>query len=150
MAPALRLRPAVRAARARAAGDGERPRDPEAGSAVAETVLVTALFVTLAMALLQVCFAVYLRNSLLQCAVEGARYGGRADVSADEGAGRAAELAAGFLGGRRRDAVTATTTVVGGVQVVEVTIRADLPVVGAFGPSGGLTVRGRAFEESQR
>lgn len=124
------------------------PRD-ERGSAVAETVLVMALFALVIMSALQVGFAVYVRNSLLQCAVEGARYGGRADVSAQEGGDRAAELAAGFLGGRRRDAVTASTTSVGGAQVIEVSITATLPVIGPLGPAGALHVTGRAYEEDQ-
>lgn len=130
---------------------GLRPHrpEPERGSAVAETVLVMALFTLVVMVVLQVGLAVYVRNSLLQCAVEGARYGGRADVSAAEGAGRASELAAGFLGERRRDAVAARTTSVDGVAVVEVTITSALPVIGLLGPSGTLTVHGRAYEEAQ-
>ena len=45
--------------------------------------------------------------------------------------------------------VLATDEVVGGVQVVRVTVTAPLPVIGLLGPAGGLTVSGRAVKENQ-
>jgi hypothetical protein len=42
-----------------------------------------------------------------------------------------------------------TRTTAAGVQVVEVTVTAPVPVVGLVGPSGTLTVHGRAFQEGQ-
>jgi hypothetical protein len=36
-----------------------------------------------------------------------------------------------------------------GVSVVEVSVRAPLPVVGALGPAEGLIITGRAFAEDQ-
>jgi hypothetical protein len=45
--------------------------------------------------------------------------------------------------------VTAREQVVAGVRVVEVTVRAPLPVIGPVGPAERLTVSGRAFSERQ-
>jgi hypothetical protein len=45
--------------------------------------------------------------------------------------------------------VTATTTTVDGIQVMQVRIQAPLPVLGPLGPDRVLTVQARAFSESQ-
>ena len=43
--------------------------------------------------------------------------------------------------------VTAGAVEVDGVALVEVTVRAPMPVIGLLGPSGTLTVRGHALAE---
>ncbi|RNI21203.1 pilus assembly protein [Flexivirga caeni] len=126
-----------------------RLRTDETGSAVAEFALVGALVVILFLAAFQVGFSLYVRNTLIEHAAEGARYGARADATPGMGAERAAELIRTSLSGRYAGHVSASVESEGGAQVVKVTVRAPLPVVGPFGPSQALTVSGRAYAEAQ-
>lgn len=125
---------------------------PDAGSAVVDFALVGALLTILFVAVLQLGLVVHVRNTLIDCAAEGARLGARADRTPADGAARAqqlvsAELSRSFAG--RLTRVRAGVVDRGGVQVVEVTMRAPLPLIGLVGPSGGLTVTGHAYDEGQ-
>jgi uncharacterized protein YpuA (DUF1002 family) len=54
------------------------------------------------------------------------------------------------LNGSYAQGVTAAwQTTSAGVQVIEVTVSAPVPVVGLVGPTGVMTVSGRAFQEGQ-
>lgn len=122
----------------------------DSGSAVAEFVMVAGLLLFVALAIFQLGLALYVRNTLIASASEGARYGARADASPGDAAGRTAGLIttalnASFAG----DVSASTSTTAAGVRIVEVRVSAPLPVVGPFGPSGALTVSGRAFSEQQ-
>ena len=123
--------------------------DPERGSAVAEYAMVTVLLMVLVLGVVQVAVALHVRNTLVQCAVEGARHGARADVDPGAAVGRAQELVRGFTTDRYAQDVSSRVTSSGGAEVVEVTIRAPLPVLGTLGPAGQLTVSGRAYREGQ-
>lgn len=123
------------------------PRDR--GSAVAEFVMVAALLLVVALAIFQLGLALYIRNSLISAASEGARYGARADSSPQAGVERTAQLISGGLSPRFAGDVTAVERLAGGVRVVEVVVRAPLPVLGPIGPAGTLVVSGRAFSEKQ-
>lgn len=123
------------------------------GAAVVDFALVGALLTVLFLAVLQVGVVVHVKNTLVDCAAEGARLGARADRTPDDGVERARELVASELSGgyaqRLTGQITAGAADRAGVQVVEVRIRAPLPVFGLAGPSGWLTVRGSAFDERQ-
>lgn len=123
--------------------------EPERGSAVAEYAMVTVVLMVLVLALLQVAVALHVRNTLVQCAVEGARYGARADVDPSAAVPRAQELIRGFATESYAGGVSSQVTTVDGVEVVEVTVHAPLPVIGTLGPPGALTVQGRAYREGQ-
>ena len=73
--------------------------DRERGSAVAEFAMVGALLVVLFLGAFQVGFALLVRNSLTAYAVDGARYGARADSSPAAGAARTRTLIDQGLGG---------------------------------------------------
>ncbi|NNG39210.1 pilus assembly protein [Flexivirga sp. ID2601S] len=130
-------------------GGWRLPSDAERGSAVAEFAMVGALVVLFFLAAFQLGFSLYVRNTLIENAAEGARYGARADATPQLGAERARELIGASLSGRYARNVSATVEAEGGAQVVQVTVRAPLPIIGPFGPSQSLTVSGRAYEESQ-
>lgn len=108
-----------------------------------------ALVVILSLAAFQVGFSLYVRNTLIENAAEGARYGARADATPAMGAQRATELIRASLADKYASNVSATTEIEGGAQVVKVTVRAPLPIVGPFGPSQSLTASGRAYKEAQ-
>ena len=116
---------------------------------MAEFALVGALVVIFFLAAFQVGFSLYVRNTLIENAAEGARYGARADATPAMGAQRTTDLIRAGLSGRYAQHVTATVETAGGARVVKVTVRAPLPVVGPFGPSQALNVSGRAYAESQ-
>jgi Flp pilus assembly protein TadG len=125
-------------------------RDREHGSAIAEFVMVAALLLVVAMGVFQVGLALYVRNTLLSAASEGARYGARADAQPAEGVERTQALITAALNASFADDVSAARSVTAsGVRVVEVRVSAPLPVIGPLGPAGVLTVSGRAFSEEQ-
>lgn len=111
--------------------------------------MVGALLVVVFLGAFQVGFALFVRNSLTAYAVEGARYGARADSTPEAGAERTRLLIRDALPKGYADDVTASETVQGGARVVTVRVRAQVPVLGPFGPSGSLQVSGRAYSEAQ-
>jgi hypothetical protein len=124
--------------------------DPrEAGAAVADFVLVSGLVSLLFLAVLQVGVALHIRNTLISCASEGARYGARADREPGDGVARAQQLIRASLADRYAADVTASTTSVGGVAVVRLRVLAPLPLLGSLGPARVLDVQARAFAEDQ-
>ncbi len=123
------------------------------GAAVVDFALVGALLTVLFLSVLQVGVVVHVKNTLVDCAAEGARLGARSDRTPDDGLERTRELVASELSGgyaaRLAGQISASESDRAGVQVVEVRIRAPLPVLGLVGPAGWLTVRGSAFDERQ-
>ena len=120
------------------------------GSAIPEFVMVAALLLFVAMGVFQLGLALYVRNTLISAASEGARYGARADASPGDGVARTEALITSSLNASFAQDVRAARTVTdSGVRVVEVRVTAPLPVVGPVGPAGLLTVSGRAFSEEQ-
>jgi len=118
------------------------------GSAVAEFTLVSVLLAALFLAVLQVGLVIHVRNTLVACAAEGARYAANADRGLADGAARAEALIAESLSSRFTGGVQARYVTDGGVSLVEVEVTATLPLFGLLGPDRGLTVRGHAVDEA--
>lgn len=110
--------------------------------------MVMVVLLALFLALVQLGVALHIRNTLVACAAEGARYGANADRGPGDAAGRTAELIRAALADSFADQVSASPVVLEGVSTMEVTVTTTLPVVGLLGPARGLTVRGHAFEEA--
>jgi hypothetical protein len=122
------------------------------GSAVVDFALVGGLLSLLFLSVVQLGLVVHVRNTLIDCASEGARYAARSGRAPSEGVARtrelvASELSAGYAG--RLTALSAGLVERSGAQAVEVRLRAPLPLVGLVGPAGELTVEGHAFAEQQ-
>lgn len=115
---------------------------------MAEFSLVAVLLTALTLAVVQLALALHVRNTVLDAAAEGARYAALAGSSTDAGASRTRELIGSALSADFADDVAATTTVRGGVPVVEVTVRTPLPLIGLFGPARSLEVSGHAAVET--
>ncbi len=112
--------------------------------------MVSILLLVLSLGVFQLGLVLYVRNSIIAAASEGARSGARADATPAEGAGRTVALIEAALSDRFARDVTARERIVdGGVRAVEVTVVAPIPVIGLLGPSGVMTLRGRAFSETQ-
>lgn len=120
------------------------------GAAVVDFALTSGLLALLFVAVLQVGAALHIRNTLVSCASEGARYAARVGSSPEQGVVRTRDLVSRSISDRYSDDVTASVeTTAGGVEVVVVRIDAPLPVLGPLGPDGALEVSGRAFLEEQ-
>lgn len=113
------------------------------GNAVVEFPLISALIVALGLSLLQLALFLHVRNGLTDIAVQSAYYGALLGNDAGDGRARATEL------------TVARFQQLGEVQVeahehagiIEIEIRADMPLVGFFGPSNALRVVGHAVNE---
>ncbi len=111
--------------------------------------MVSGLVVFVFLAVMQLGLALHVRNTLTMAASEGARAAARLDASPETGIARARSVVQGSLSPRFAQDITASQASVDGVQVIVITIRAPIPVIGPIGPDRALTVTGRAFEESQ-
>ena len=134
--------------RARSVGGATRRawRD-ERGSAVVDFALVGGLVTLVFAGVLQLTLAQHVRNMLVDCAAEGARYAALADRTPEDGIERTRLLIDGALSSAYAQDVTARRTVVDSLDVVEVRVVAPLPVAGLLGPAGSLTVAGHALVE---
>jgi Flp pilus assembly pilin Flp len=117
---------------------------PDRGAAVVEFALVGALLTVLAAAVVQLALALHVRNTLVDCASEGARYGAFADRDPQAGAERARELIAADLSPAYAEGVTAGFERFGGVDTVVVRVSAPLPVAGLVGVGRVVEVSGHA------
>ena len=98
-------------------------------------------------AVLQLTIVLHVRNTLVDSAAEGARYGALAGHEPADGAQRSRDLIAQSLSSAYAQGVRAGRTTLDGLEVVEVEVEAPLPLVGLVGPAGTLTVRGHALVE---
>ncbi|WNM28095.1 TadE/TadG family type IV pilus assembly protein [Demequina capsici] len=112
---------------------------------ITEQLMGMVLVVLLALGVMQVALAVHVRNTMIECAVEGARLAGRDGADLADGEARAKNLAAQAIPGIVTTAHAHRTTV-GGLQAVAVELSASMPVIGLWGP-GDLKARGTALQE---
>lgn len=116
----------------------------EAGSAPTDFVLVGGLLTLLFLSVVQLAFVLHVRNTLIDAAASGARYGSLADRGAADAEERASELAAA-LGEQFGSDVTASYVTTGnGTRTLQVRLRAPLPLVGFAGPPGVMEVEAHA------
>ena len=111
-------------------------------------MLVLVVLVPLFLGILQVALVLHVRNTLTAAASEGARYGATVDREPGAGAARTRRQISGALAARFADRVAAGPTTVHGAPGVEVTVTADVPPLGLWGPGVRLRVVGHAVEEA--
>ncbi|MBG6214281.1 MAG: pilus assembly protein [Cryobacterium sp.] len=125
----------------------DRLRD-EAGSAVAEFVMVASLLTFLTLMVMQLALALHIRNTVLDAAAEGARYATLADSSLPAGAQRTRDLITTAIGATYATNVVAQYGASAGFPTVEVRVIAPLPLMGLLGAPRGLEVVAHAAVES--
>lgn len=118
------------------------------GSAAAEFVLVGALLTMVTLSVMQLGLALLIRNTLLDAASEGARFGALADNELADGVARTRDLIRVALGPDYAEHVSARTGSYLGHPAAAVTVTAPLPLVGLFGLSDALQVTGHAAIET--
>jgi Flp pilus assembly protein TadG len=121
----------------------------DVGSAVVESVLVMVLLMTLVAGVLQLGLVLHVRNTATAAASEGARVAARAGQPDGSGAERTRSVLARTVPGADDATVSEQRLARSGMEIVVVEVRAPLPLVGPWGPSRGLVVRGQALAEPQ-
>jgi Flp pilus assembly pilin Flp len=118
------------------------------GSAVVEFVLVGALLTVLTLSVIQLGLALLVRNTVLDAASEGARFGALADNSPADGVARARDLITTSVGpGYARD-ISASVGSYRGHPADIITVTTPLPIIGLIGFDHGLEVQGHAAMET--
>ncbi|MDJ0334577.1 TadE/TadG family type IV pilus assembly protein [Salinibacterium sp. G-O1] len=120
----------------------------EEGSAVAEFVMVSGLLTLLTLSVMQLGLVLFIRNTVVDAAAEGARFAALADNSADDGVARAVDLISTALGPGYAKDVTASSGSYLGFPAMTITVHAPLPLIGLIGLDGGLEVSGHAAIET--
>lgn len=118
------------------------------GSGPVDFILVGALLTTLTLAVLQLGFALYVRNVVHDAAVEGAHYAALADATLEEGAERTRVAITRAVGDTFADDITVARSDRLGHATAVVTVRATLPIIGLVGIPYGLEVDADAPLES--
>lgn len=116
----------------------------EQGSAVVDFVLVGGLLTMFFLAIIQLTLVLHVRNTLIDAAASGARYGTLADRSAADAEERSRALIATALNPGFAEEVSSSEVTVQGIRTLEVTVRAPMPVIGLIGPRDLLEVKGHA------
>ena len=117
------------------------------GSAPVEFVLVGALLTVMTLSVLQLGLALHIRNTVIDAAAEGARYGALADNTLADGVARTQDLISTAVGPEYADDVTASYGSFLGAPSAVVTVRTPLPLFGLVGIDDGLEVSGHAAVE---
>ena len=123
---------------------GENRKGVERGAAVVDFVLIGALLTLLFLAIVQLTLVLHVRNTLIDAAASGARYGTLADRNDGDAKERTVQLITAALNADfARDVGTSESTFQG-IRTLEVTVRAPQPVIGFIGPRALLEVKGHA------
>ena len=129
--------------------DGDEPTPRRARAlAILGVVMVAALLTVLTLGVLQLGIALLVRNTALDAAAEGARFGALADNTPADGVVRTRELITTAIGGDYAHDVHVAVGRWQGHPAVTVTVRTTLPVLGLLGVGGGLEVAGHAARET--
>jgi len=118
----------------------------ETGNASVEFVLVAPLLMLIALAVLQLMLAIHVRTVMTSAAIEGARVGALIGSNLDQAEQRTRAVLAANIAGAAVSEVTATETSVGETPMIAVTVAAELPLLGLYGPTT-MTLTGHAFKE---
>ncbi len=122
----------------------------ERGSQVVEFVLVQFLVLALVCAILQIGYALHVRNLASYAAAEGARrgaiHGGVEDEDVSAARQAAGEVVDSLIGRGRDNVISAQITRDNGVRILRITVTTTLPVIGPWGPRS-LSATGSAMIE---
>src|SRR6476619_5691973 len=123
---------------------GENRKGVERGAAVVDFVLIGALLTMLFLAIVQLTLVLHVRNTLIDAAASGARYGTLADRNAADAQERTRSLISMALNEGFADQGSTQEVTVQGMRTLEGTVRSPMPVIGLIGPRDLLEVKGHA------
>lgn len=110
--------------------------------------MVTVLLTLLTVSVLQLGFALHVRNTVTDAAAEGARFAALADNGLEEGVQRTRELISVAIGPGYAEGVTASYGTYLGHSSAEIRVVTTLPLIGLLGVDNALEVSGHAAVES--
>jgi hypothetical protein len=122
----------------------DRGRSTDRGSASVDFVLVGGVLTLIFVSIMQLTLVLHVRNTLIDAAGSGARYGTLADRGAADAQERTVSLISAALTGDYAQDVHVEEVLRSGVRTLRVTVRAPFPAVGLVGPRGALEVHGHA------
>ena len=102
--------------------------------------LLTVIFV----AVVQLTLVLHVRNTLIDAASSGARYGTLADRTAADAEQRTGVIISSALSDGYAEEISVGEVDQNGMSLLVVTVRAPLPVIGLIGPAGVLELTGHA------
>jgi Flp pilus assembly protein TadG len=117
------------------------------GAAIVDFVLVGGLLTLLFVAVLQLAIVLHVRNTLIDCAGAGARYGALADRDPAAGVQRTRELVTADLSAQYAGDIVATREPFDGLDTIVVRVRAPMPLIGLLGAGRVLVAEGHAVAE---
>lgn len=118
----------------------------ERGSATAEFTMIAGLLLALCLAVVQIAGMIHVRNTLIDAASTGARFGALQDRTADDGLARTRELIGTSISARYAEDVSFDYFDAAEGRTLRITVRAQYPVLGVLGGLGELEVSGSAYE----
>lgn len=121
----------------------------EQGSAIVDFVLVGTVLTIMFMALVQLGLTLHVRNTVIDCAAEGARWAAVVGNDAEDGVERTRELIASALSPHFAEQVSASYLEVAGKNVVRVEVAAPIPAVGLVGTVSSMSLAGHALVEDR-
>ncbi|PRZ14540.1 TadE-like protein [Nesterenkonia sandarakina] len=108
--------------------------------------MVSALLVLLSFAILQLTLMVHVRNTLIDAASTGARFGVLEDRTASDGVQRTQDLIESSISARYAQGVGYEYVPEPEGQTLRITVQAQVPVLGLFPGVGSLEVTGSAYD----
>ncbi|MFE7197587.1 TadE/TadG family type IV pilus assembly protein [Microbacterium oxydans] len=128
--------------------DDRRVRADDRGSAPVEFVLVGTLLTALTLAVLQLAFAVYVRNVVHDAAVEGAYHAALADTTPEEGVDVTREVISRAVGSEYAGDVRIGVSGIAPHETVDVRVRTTFPLLGLIGIPLAMEVEAHAPAET--
>lgn len=128
--------------------DDRRAWVDDRGSAPVEFVLVGTLLTALTLAVLQLAFAVYVRNVVHDAAVEGAYHAALADTTPDEGVDVTREVISRAVGSEYADDVRIGVSGIAPHETVDVRVHTTFPLLGLIGIPLAMEVEAHAPAET--
>ncbi|MGQ7788153.1 MULTISPECIES: TadE/TadG family type IV pilus assembly protein [Actinomycetes] len=118
----------------------------EEGAATAEFTMVATLLVLLTLAVMQLTTYVHVRNTLIDAASAGARFGALHDRTAEDGVERTRSLIASSAAADHAQDVSYAYVDTAEGRTLRITVRSGVPLVGLGPGVGTLEVQGRAYD----
>jgi len=118
--------------------------EPDKGSAAVDFVLVGGILALIFVSVIQLALVLHVRNTLIDAAGAGARYGSLADRGSEDARARTQQLIESTLDPTYSQDVRVDEVSRAGTRTLRVTVSAPLPALGLFGPAGMLEVQGHA------
>ena len=108
--------------------------------------MIAGLLLALCLAVVQIAGMIHVRNTLIDAASSGARFGALQDRTADDGLARTRELIGSSVSARYAEDVSYDYLDTAEGRTLRITVRAQYPVLGVLGGLGELEVSGSAYE----